>query len=251
MTLLKTRKLSKTFGSLRAVDSVDIQVGEGRIYSIIGPNGAGKTTLFNLISGHLDSTEGTIFFKNNEITGLPPFRISRLGIGRSFQLNNNFPLLTVFENIRLAAQSKHHARFSLFSRVDRHEEVLDKAYEVMGKVRLSEHSDKVVEFLSHGDKRLLEIGIAIATEPELLLLDEPTSGLAPDETSKMVQLIKTLSEDLTIVLIEHKMSVVMTVSDEIIVMHQGTVLIKGPPDIVQKSPEVKRAYLGGSSNAGN
>ena len=245
MALLTTELLTKNFGSLRAVSDVDLEVEEGKVYSIIGPNGAGKTTLFNLISGHLEPTSGAITFKDQEIGGLKPYRVSHLGIGRSFQLNNLFPALSVFENVRLAVQSRHSARFDLYKHVRKYKRIDEKAVAITEKIGLSRFSDKGVQYLSHGDKRLLEVGIALATDPVLLLMDEPTSGMAPDETSMMIEFVKGLAKELTIILIEHKMNVVMSISDRLIVMHQGVVISRGSPVEVQADPKVKSAYLGG------
>lgn len=245
MALLTTELLTKSFGSLHAVFQVDLEVQEGKVYSIIGPNGAGKTTLFNLISGHLEPNRGAITFQDREISGLKPYQVSHLGIGRSFQLNNLFPGLSVFENVRLAIQSRYRARFDLFKHVRKYRAIDGEAEAIMEKIGLTPFSDQLVQYLSHGHKRLLEVGIALATSPVLLLMDEPTSGLAPEETLKMIEFIKRLAQELTIILIEHKMNVVMSISDRVIVMHQGMVISRGNPAEVQADPEVKRAYLGG------
>ncbi len=244
MALLTTESLTKNFGSLQAVSQVDLEVNEGRVYSIIGPNGAGKTTLFNLISGHLEPTSGAVTFQGRVISGLKPYQTSHLGIGRSFQLNNLFPALSVFENMRLAIQSRYPARFDLFKHVRKYKMIDEKTDAIVEKIGLSSFSDKEAQYLSHGDKRLLEVGIALATDPVLFLMDEPTSGMAPDETVKMIEFIKRLAQDLTIILIEHKMNVVMSISDRVIVMHQGMVISRGDPAEVQADPKVKRAYLG-------
>jgi branched-chain amino acid transport system ATP-binding protein len=245
MALLTTELLTKDFGSLQAVSQVDLEVNEGKVYTIIGPNGAGKTTLFNLISGHLEPSSGEVTFRGRVISGLKPYQISHLGIGRSFQLNNLFPALSVFENIRLAVQSRSAARFDLFKHVRKFKKIDEKAEHIVEKIGLADFSDQQVQYLSHGDKRLLEVGIALATEPVLLLMDEPTSGMAPDETARMIEFVKELAQELTIILIEHKMNVVMSISDRVIVMHQGMVISRGTPAEVQADPEVKRAYLGG------
>jgi branched-chain amino acid transport system ATP-binding protein len=243
--LLKTVELSRNFGSLQAVQRVNLEIEEGKPYSIIGPNGAGKTTLFNLITGNLASTSGSIIFRGQVINGLKPYQISQLGIGRSFQINNFFPRLTVFENLRLAFQSRLPARFNMFKDIRRYKEINEKTEAILMKIGLIQSSRKSAESLSHGEKRLLEIGIGLATDPVLLLLDEPTSGLTPEETVKMIDFIQALSQKLTIVLIEHKMNVVMSISNQVIVMHQGTIISRGNPVEVQEDPEVKRAYLGG------
>jgi len=245
MALLTTKSLSKSFGALHAVFRVDFEVKEGKVYSIIGPNGAGKTTIFNLISGHLEPSAGVITFKGQQISGLKSYQISHMGIGRSFQLNNLFPALTVLENVRLAVQARHPARFDPFKHVRRYTEMDEKALGIVEKIGLTAFSNHHAQYLSHGHKRLLEIGIALATNPVLLLMDEPTSGMAPEETVMMIEFIKKLSEELTIILIEHKMNVVMSISDRVIVMHQGMVISRGSPEEVQADPEVKKAYLGG------
>ncbi len=245
MALLTTELLTKNFGSLQAVSQVDLEINKGKVYSIIGPNGAGKTTLFNLISGHLEPSSGAVTFQGRNIGGLKSYQISHLGIGRSFQLNNLFPALTVFENVRLAIQSRSRARFDLFKHVRKFKKIDEKAESVVERIGLASFSDQQVQYLSHGDKRLLEVGIALATDPVLLLMDEPTSGMAPDETVKMIEFTKELAKDLTIILIEHKMNVVMSISERVIVMHQGRVISRGTPGEVQADPEVKRAYLGG------
>ena len=245
MAFLKTTKLLKYFGSLACVYYVDLEFEEGRVYSIIGPNGAGKTSLLNLISGHLAPTSGEVTFRDRKIGGLRSFQISQMGIGRSFQLNNLFPALSVFENVRLAVQSRHPGRYNFFSDIGAYRKINEKADAIVDKIGLSSSSAKQAQYLSHGDKRLLEIGIALATDPVLLLMDEPTSGMAPEETVMMLEFIRKLAREHTIILIEHKMNIVMSISDQVIVMNQGRVIATGTPAAVQADPEVRRAYLGG------
>lgn len=244
MALLKTVDLCRDFGSIKAVHDVSIEIEEGKVFSIIGPNGAGKTTLFNLISGHLEPSSGKVVFRSRTIQGLKPFQTSHLGIARSFQLNNLFPALGVTENVRLAVQSRYPVRYNLISHCKKYSKIYEKAEAIVSQIGLAEFSETPAKALSHGDKRLLEIGIALATDPVLLLLDEPTSGMAPEETARMIDFIQKLKGQLTVVVIEHKMPVVMSVSDQLIVMHQGEVIANGKPLEVRENPEVKRAYLG-------
>jgi branched-chain amino acid transport system ATP-binding protein len=243
--LLKAEGLSKTFGSLVAVDHVDLKVPKGTVCSIIGPNGAGKTTLFDIIFGIFPPSSGKTYFQGKDITKLKACEVSHLGIGRSFQGYNLFTNLTVFENIRIACQSREKYNFNFYSDVMNQKEPLKKAQEVLEKIGLIDLKDCYVYELSHGQQRMLEIGIALAVDPILLMLDEPTSGLAPEETTKMIKLIEDIKEDYTILLIEHKMMVVMSVSKKIIVLHQGKVIAEGSPEEIQANEEVQKAYLGG------
>jgi len=243
--LLKVEGLTKTFGSLVAVDHVDLKVEQGMVCSIIGPNGAGKTTLFNIIFGIFPPSSGKTYFQGKDITKLNAYKVSRLGIGRTFQGYNLFTNLTVFENIRIACQAREKCNFHFYSDVMNYEETFERAHEVLEKIELIDLKDYYVYELSHGNHRMLEIGIALAIKPILLMLDEPTSGLAPEETTKMIKLIEDIREDYTILLIEHKMKVVMSVSKKIIVLHQGKVIAEGSPEEIQSSEEVQKAYLGG------
>jgi branched-chain amino acid transport system ATP-binding protein len=245
MVLLQTEGLTKSFGKMVAVNRMNLKVRKGELKSIIGPNGAGKTTLFNLITGKLPPTEGTVRFKEEEITGLAPHVITQLGLARSFQLTNIFPNLTVFENVRIAVQAKDKRRFSHLSWAADLEEINRRTEEILERIGLLEYKDYIAKNLSYGDQRHLEIGIALATEPDLLLLDEPTSGMSPLETQETIQLIEQLSKDLTILIIEHNMDVVMKVSDSILVMHYGEKIAEGTPKEVAANPHVQEAYLGG------
>ncbi|MFQ6033776.1 MAG: ABC transporter ATP-binding protein [Candidatus Bipolaricaulia bacterium] len=242
--LLETEGLTKNFGNLTAVNRLDFRVEEGELGSIIGPNGAGKTTLFNLITGKLRPSGGVIRFKGKEITGLPPHAIARRGLARSFQLTNIFPNLTVFENVRIAVQAKT-PRLSYFAQVTSLARLNEKTEELLERIGLLQHRDELAQNLSYGDQRHLEIGIALAIEPDLLLLDEPTSGMSPFETQATIRLIKQLSQDLTILLIEHDMDLVMAVSDSIMVMHYGEKIAEGTPEEVASEARVQEAYLGG------
>jgi branched-chain amino acid transport system ATP-binding protein len=243
--LLRTEKLSRAYGSLLAVDRVDVAVRRGELRSIIGPNGAGKTTFFRLISGEVAPTSGRIWFRDREVTGLPQHAVARLGIGKSYQITNVFPHLTVLENVRVAVQG--HARsFHFWSRADRLVDVRDKALGLLRTMGLEGRAERPAAHLSHGEKRHLELAIALASDPILLLLDEPTAGMSPEETDETIVLIRELAAGRTIVLVEHKMKLVMRISDRITVLHQGQVLADGTPDEIRANELVQRTYLGAS-----
>ncbi len=246
MTILKTEKLTKHFGAMSAVSNVDLVVKKGEIHSIIGPNGAGKTTLFNMLAGTFPSTSGRIWFEDQEITGKKPFEISHLGIARSYQVTNIFPVLSIKENVRLSAQSRTRHNFSFFRKAASLREVEEKTLAVLEEVGLTEIMNHKAAEVSYGVQRALEVAIALATSPRLLLLDEPTSGMPHEDSFKIMDLIKKIAQGLTIVLIEHRMHVVMSVSDVITVMAQGKVIAEGPPEEVRRNEEVIRAYLGSS-----
>ena len=319
--LLRTEALSRSFGSLRAVDRVDLTMHAGELRSIIGPNGAGKTTFFRLISGEMAPSTGRVWFKGRDITGLPQHTVARLGISKSYQITNVFPHLTVhenvrvavqgwarsfnfwsradrltdvaeraheilrtvgltpraallaahlshgekrhleigiaksyqitnvfphlsvLENVRVAVQGYHHA-FNFWSRAAALEDVKARARELLGTVGLSAKAELLAAELSHGEKRHLEIAIALAGDPTLLLLDEPTAGMSPEETDATMIFIRRLAEGRTIVLVEHKMKVVMRISDRITVLHQGEVLAEGTPEEIRANERVQQTYLG-------
>lgn len=249
MSLLRTEGLTKHFGGLTAVSDVDLRVEEKKIHSIIGPNGAGKTTLFNMLSGHFAPSKGRVIFKDRDITGMPPDRISHLGMGRSFQLTSIFLELSVLENVRVAIQTRARHRFAMLRHVLAFRETVDSAMELLDEIGLAEKAQHKANALSHGDQRALDMGIALATKPILLLLDEPTSGMSPEETSDMMRFIRRIGERTTILLIEHDMRVVMTISDKITVLHMGDVIAEGTPAQIQQEEEVKRAYLGDYTHA--
>jgi len=242
-SLLETERLTRSFGSLMAVDRVNFSVGSGELRSIIGPNGAGKTTFFRLISGELVPTAGRIRFKGEDITGLPQHKISRLGVAKSYQITNIFPHLPVLENVRVAVQS-HRLAFNFWARVQRFADVREKAEDILRAVALWEKRGMLAAHLSHGEQRHLEIGIALASEPALLLLDEPTAGMSPEETDETIQLIRRIATDRTVILVEHKMKVVMRISDRITVLHQGQVLAEGSPEEIRANERVQQTYLG-------
>jgi branched-chain amino acid transport system ATP-binding protein len=245
MEVLRTERLSRSFGSLQAVLDVDVVVEAGELRSIIGPNGAGKTTFFRLIAGELAPSRGRIRFKGREIAGLPQHAVSRLGIVKSYQITSIFPHLTVFENVRVAAQSRRTA-YNFWQTAAALGEVRDRAEHVLGAVGLTPKAWQLAAHLSHGEKRHLEIGIALATEPELLLLDEPTAGMSPEETEATMRLISEIAGGRTVVLVEHNMKVVMGISQRITVLHQGQILAEGSPADIRANERVQQVYLGGT-----
>ncbi len=242
--ILKTVNLTKNFGGLAAVQKVSFSIQEGDLQSIIGPNGAGKSTFFKLIIGEIKASSGQIIFLDQDITALPQTAISHRGIAVSYQITNIFPMLTVLENVRVAAQSRK-TTFNLWSKALSHKELLDQSLSILELIGLADLKNETAANLSHGDRKRLEIGIALATRPKLLLLDEPTAGLSPPETRQTIELIKKISEGLTIILVEHKMKVVMEVSSKVTVLYYGSLLVQGTPDEIRNNEEVKRVYLGG------
>jgi branched-chain amino acid transport system ATP-binding protein len=241
--LLRTEHLTRAYGSLVAVDRVDVSVRAGELRSIIGPNGAGKTTFFRLISGEAPPTSGRIWFNGQDITGLPQHRVARLGIAKSYQITNIFPHLTILENVRVAAQG--HARsFNFWSRASALTDTRERAMAILREIGLARKSAILAAHLSHGEKRHLELGIALASEPVLLLLDEPTAGMSPEETDETMVLIRELAAGRTVILIEHKMKLVMKISDTITVLHQGQVLAEGTPESIRANERVQQTYLG-------
>ena len=244
--ILETHNLRKDFGGLVAVANVSIHVKAGSLHSIIGPNGAGKTTLFNLLSGNLQPTSGRVIFKGRDITDLPAHRTAHLGIGRSFQITNVFPNLTVLENVRLAGQALGRDNFKFWRHYRHFAHYEDRARQVVSQVGLADLAEVPARVLPHGGKRKLELGILLAANPELLLLDEPTAGMAREEIPMLMEVIQQIQRqgDKTIMLVEHKMDLVMNVSDRITVMHLGQVLAEGTPAEIAANEVVQSAYLG-------
>jgi len=244
MIILEVINLTKNFGALKAVNNVSLRIAERTIHSIIGPNGAGKTTLFNMVAGVFSPSSGKILFKGEDITNLKVFERSHKGIGRSYQVISIFPELTVMENIRLAAQSRTNKSINIFRSANSLKDVEEKTTSILEEVGLSNIAHHKASAVSYGYQRSLEVGIALATNPILMLLDEPTSGLPPDEALRLANLIKKISKGLTVLLVEHHMKLVMSISDIISVFHQGNVIAEGSPKEIQENEIVKRAYLG-------
>jgi branched-chain amino acid transport system ATP-binding protein len=242
--ILTTRDLSKSFGGLVAVNNVTLDFAPARVHAIIGPNGAGKTTLINLLSGDLPPSNGNITFKGQDITKLPPFEISRIGLGRSYQKTNIFPQFSCFQNCWLGAQSRLETSMKFFRPATGYAEVRARAERALGLCGLSHRRDLPPAQISHGEQRQLEIGMMLATEPELLLLDEPLAGMGPEESEAVIRLLNELSRDHTLILIEHDMDAVFAVADLLTVMVDGRVLATGTPEEIRSNAEVQEAYLG-------
>ena len=246
MAILETKNLSKAFGALTAVDGVSLGIEAGTLHSIIGPNGAGKTTLFNLLTGTYRPSSGSILFDGRDITGTPAHRVAHLGLARSFQRTNVFPAFTLLDNVWIAAFACGASwKGLMWRRTDRYPEVRARALAALADVGLADKAQQPVREISHGEQRQLELAIALAAAPRVLLLDEPAAGLSPEETRKLVALVRALKGRYTIVLIEHKIDIIMSVSDRISVMHFGSLIAEGTPAEIQRNPEVRRAYLGG------
>jgi branched-chain amino acid transport system ATP-binding protein len=242
--LLDIRELTKVFGGFTAVAGVNLAVWPGTIHSVIGPNGAGKTTLFRAVTGSHRPTSGTVRFDGHDITGAPPYLVSRRGLAQSFQITNVFPRLTVLESVQVAVLARHRQSGALFAGPARR--VAGQATELLDEVGLAAVAGAQAQTLSHGDQRILEVALALATRPRLLLLDEPTAGMSPAETSRMVGLVTSLAaaRGLAVVLCEHDMDIVFGISDEVTVLHRGSVIAHGAPAAVQADPEVAEVYLG-------
>jgi branched-chain amino acid transport system ATP-binding protein len=244
MSVLRLDHLNKAFGSLVVTDDVCLDLAPGERHVIIGPNGAGKTSLVNQIGGQLRPSSGRILLKGSDITGLSPDRISRSGVARTFQRNNLFQNLSVLENIRLALEVHRGNPLNFFAPVGSNAALSARAVELMAQVHLDTDGERLTRKLSYGEQRQLEIGVALAGAPELLLLDEPTSGMSPTETSRMIDLIGSLPRTLSILMIEHDMKVVFSVADRITVLYYGKVLATGTPAEIQANTRVREVYLG-------
>ena len=240
--VLQIENLSIRFGGLAALNRVNLEVHRGEVRAIIGPNGAGKSTFFNCLTGVLRPSSGLILFKGENITGLSPDRVSRRGIARSYQITNILPNATTLENVRIAAQSRRHGWNMLRHHSDLRD-IMAKAEAALAAVGLIEKADELAANLSHGEQRNLEIGIALATEPQLLCLDEPTAGMSAAETHETMALVRRIATDLTILIVEHDMQVVMELAQRITVLHYGEVLAEGTPAQIQQNPRVQEVYL--------
>ncbi|MBP7766625.1 MAG: ABC transporter ATP-binding protein [Syntrophaceae bacterium] len=244
MNILETKELQHSFGQLKVLFGVNLQIAEGERHAVIGPNGAGKTTLFNTITGTYVPTAGRVFFKGKDITGFPPHKLVRLGMGRSFQITSTFKNLTAFQNIRLAILSKNGIRFNIFNRVDKMHKITEETHEMLKRVNLYDDRDKPASALSYGKSRALEICTAMATDPDLVLLDEFAAGMSRPEMLAAVALLRNLTEGKTVVIIEHDMDVVFSLADRITVLHYGKILATGKPEEIRQNKDVKTAYLG-------
>jgi branched-chain amino acid transport system ATP-binding protein len=244
--LLSARNLRKAFGGLVAVDDVSLEVASGSTHSIIGPNGAGKTTFFNLLTGRYRPTRGAVLYKGRDITALPVHARAHLGIGRSFQITNIFPNLTVLENARLAAQALGKDNFRIFRRAESFDSYTRRAHEVLELTGLRDVIAAPANVLPHGGKRKLELAMILASDPELLLLDEPTAGMASEQVPELIAIIDRIRAEgnKTIIMVEHNMNVVMNISHRITVMHQGRVLAEGDPRQIANDKTVQAVYLG-------
>jgi len=241
--ILELKEVHKLFGGLLAVNRVTLSVNKGELRALIGPNGAGKTTLLNLITGTLPVSSGQIFFKEKEITNLSPHRISHTGIARTLQITSLFSGLTVYENIWAAVQSRKKF-FNPFIRASKWQDVKEKTESMLELTGFKDKAHLICSELSYGDQRILEMGIALSTGPDLLLLDEPTAGLNSQESMALVKKMRSMLSGQTIILVEHDMGVVMELANNISVLHYGSILAEGPPDEIKENQEVKKVYLG-------
>jgi branched-chain amino acid transport system ATP-binding protein len=249
MTALELRDIHHDFSGLQVLTGIDLAVREGERHAVIGPNGAGKSTLFNIITGRYAPRHGHVLYRGRDITGVAPHRVARLGIGRSFQIINTFPRLTVFQNVRSAVLSRRHMRLDAWSLLDRNADVSREAEETLGMVGLLDRRDVPASALSYGGQRELEIALTVATRPDLVMLDEPTAGLNSEDTRRAVGLIRQVTAGRTLVMVEHDMEVVFNLADRISVIYYGRVLATGTPDEIRTNEEVKRAYLGRKASA--
>jgi len=244
VNILETKGLYHDFKGLKVLFDINLEIKKGERHAIIGPNGAGKTTLFNLITGTYVPKKGRVFFKGKDVTGSQPEELVRQGMGRSFQITSIFSKLTAFQNIRIGILSKRGIRFNIFQYVDDMEDITRETEELLRQINLYDVRDVPAGILSYGQQRSLEIGMALATDPELVMLDEPSAGMSKEKIYYAVELIRKLTENKTVVIIEHDMDVVFSLADRITVLHQGAILASGPPQEIRENQAVKDAYLG-------
>ena len=242
--VLELVELGKSFGALPVIGGVNLAVREGERHAVIGPNGAGKSTLFNLISGLFPASEGEVRLRGRRISGLSPHEINRRGLSRSFQITNIFPRLSVFENLRIGVMARHGLRFSLFRRVDGLTAVNREAQEILERIRLAHDPERAAGDLTYSEQRALEIGMTLATGADVILLDEPTAGMSREESDRAVDLIRTVTEGKTLLVVEHDMSVVFSLCDRVSVLVYGNILASGTPDEIRRNRQVQEAYLG-------
>lgn len=247
--IIETKGLTIRFGGHVAVDHVNFKMEPFTLKSIIGPNGAGKTTFFNMLTGQYKPTEGQVFLKGRDITDLSPADRTRLGMGRSFQLTNIFPLLSVLENVRVAIQSREGFGLNFWKNYLHFSDAEDEAYELLQAVMLDEKWNATSAELTHGEKRKLEIAILLALKPEILFLDEPTAGMGQEEVPAILEILQRIKEtrDRTLLLVEHKMDMIMSLSDTIMVLQEGRIIADGKPEEIYRSEAVQEAYLGGGT----
>ena len=241
--ILEVEHVSQRFGNFKALTDVSVSFEAGKLTAIIGPNGAGKSTFFNVASGAFPPTEGRIRFQGRDITGLAPHEYARIGIAKSFQITNVFKQLSAHENVRVAAQMRS-TRFALLRPRSDLTELIERADALLARVGLTGSRDKPAGDLAHGQQRALEVAMALAAQPTLLLMDEPTAGMSPEETGVMMELITSLAAERTVILVEHKMKLVMNLCQRLIVLHHGELLAEGTPDDIRNNDEVRRVYLG-------
>lgn len=244
MPILELKDLHKDFSGLKVLIGINLTLEQGEKHAIIGPNGAGKSTIFNLITGKYLPSRGKIFFKGQDITGHSPHEINRLGLARSFQITNIFRTMTVFENIRNAVISKNKMPYNIFSRLSKINGIMEETERILAQIDLLQSKNVLAGELAHGHQRALEIGLTLATTPELILLDEPTSGMSSEETKEAVKLIEQVTKGKTLVIVEHDMEVVFSLANRITVLHYGEILASGLPEAVRNDQRVKDAYLG-------
>ena len=242
--VLDLRGIAKSFGSARILEGVELTVRRGERHAIIGPNGAGKSTLFNLISGQFSPTSGSILLNGREIAGRPPHQINRMGLSRSFQITNIYHRLSVFENLRLGVMARHGLRFSLFRRVAALRAVNEEREALLQRIRLEDRRDRPAGDLTYSEQRALEIGMTLATAPEVILLDEPTAGMSQEETHYVIELIREVTKGKTLLVVEHDMNVVFSLCDRISVLVYGELLATGTPEEIRANRAVQEAYLG-------
>ena len=243
LPILEVENVTKRFGNFVALNQVSVAFQPGKLTAIIGPNGAGKSTFFNVVSGLFAPTEGRIRFQGRDITGLAQHEFARIGIAKSFQITNVFKQLSAHENVRVAAQMRA-SRFALLRPRDSMKALIEQADALLERVGLAALGNKTAADLAHGQQRALEIAMALASDPLLLLMDEPTAGMSPEETVVMMRLIVELSQERTLVLVEHKMKLVMGLCERLIVLHHGEFLAEGTPDEIRNNSDVRRVYLG-------
>jgi len=241
--VIKLEDVSVRFGGFTALHNVSAAFIKGQLTSIIGPNGAGKSTLFNVLSGSIKTTSGSVFALGRDISRLPHYKVARLGIAKSFQITSIFPQLTVLDNVRIAMQGAGQ-RFDCWNSRSRMSEQIERAIEILVLVGLAANRNRAAGTLAHGEQRSLEVAMALAGKPQILLLDEPTAGMSPEETGEMMELVTRLASERTVILVEHKMKLVMGISERIIVLHHGEVLADGAPAEIRANEEVRRVYLG-------